>query len=275
LETFVNEREKNLGLIVGVVLAGAVGYWAFDTFYWQPRELSDKRLVAASKTYNDNRDLVAKDTAMQTDFVRMNLFDNAADSAGPVTARIYDLAEAARFTVTNFAGSAGTRSNSRSDIDEVRYTVTGTGGTPAIGKFLLSLQRVSRMQDATMLPIRIDEVSVTSRKEGNDDLQASITLTALIFNPKGPGGKPATKPAKAATTSAPGAPVRTSTTTQSGTTAPTTDEAIKNEIEKQMRERHLKEEADAASHAATQPAEPKPLDAPATNPTTQPEGGVR
>ena len=63
-----------------------------------------------------------------------------------------------------------------SDFYKISFRATGSGQMSQLARFL------NRIQTAT-IPIRITDLSITSRKEGTDDLSISVGLATIYLAP--------------------------------------------------------------------------------------------
>ncbi len=182
-----------------------------------------------------------------------------------------------------------------SDIyQEATFDLQARGNTAGFAKFLYTLE-------SSKTPMRVDRMDVSSQPLGQDDLNITLALTALIYAPKPVKGAPTATQVARSTSTKPGA------ATKAGESA--AEKAI---IEKLKAQRAADEKAAgnataapstapaavpgaasapaalpsaAESQAADDAAEAKlkkqreqeleTLDAPAATPATAPAGGVR
>lgn len=72
------------------------------------------------------------------------------------------------------------------DFAQVRLQATGVGTTAAIARML-------ELIETSEIPMKISDLRITSRKEGNDDLSFALGISTLVFSPAPEKPKPAAK----------------------------------------------------------------------------------
>jgi hypothetical protein len=61
----------------------------------------------------------------------------------------------------------------------VRLRVTGTGTTASVAKLLSKVE-------SSAIPVKVDEFTLTSRSQGNDDLSLIMTVSTIWIRPPSP-----------------------------------------------------------------------------------------
>jgi hypothetical protein len=104
------------------------------------------------------------------------LKSDAGDAEQQLYESVQDWAREAGVSVSNTDPQRVAR-NDRTQI--VRLRVTGTGTTAAFARLLYKLEK-------STLPVRVDEFTLSSRNQGNDDLSVSMWVSTIWVRPPSP-----------------------------------------------------------------------------------------
>jgi hypothetical protein len=91
----------------------------------------------------------------------------------------------------NLASLKPERTSQEGKFQVISFSVTGNGSTPAIARLLWA------METAT-IPVRVNDMQITPRREGTDDLSVRFSISALCLPPE------TNKPAKSGATASAG-----------------------------------------------------------------------
>lgn len=168
----MNAREKTIAIVLGAV----VGLYALDSYLLTPQ--LDRLSKADSLIAEHNQTLSDFETVKRR---RINASKDWRKAAADTVKSDASSAESQLLTrVREAAGRASLALNSQKTekaerekgYDRVLLKASATGSMQQIGRFLYEIQHAS-------FPVRINDIDITSRKDGTDDLTLSITLATL------------------------------------------------------------------------------------------------
>ena len=170
----LSKRERYIGIITGIVL----GALTLDRFIVSPLldqmgELNTK----ISKTRNDlttATDLIDLSQRAKAKWATMS---RGAVRSDPIEADqiVNNVSDWAREAGMSLSSVKPERDEKEKDFNKKTFRATGAGSMSQLGRFLY------RIQTATV-PVRITDLSITTRKEGSDDLSISLGV-ATIYQP--------------------------------------------------------------------------------------------
>ncbi|MDB5326315.1 MAG: hypothetical protein JWM57_1884 [Phycisphaerales bacterium] len=175
----MNKREKTIAIVLGAV----VGLYALDSYLLSPyldrltkaddliaehnQALSDiettkRRRINASKDWRK----IAADS-VKTD---------ASAAESQLLGRVRECAQRASLSLTS---QKAEKTEKEKGYDRILLKASGQGTMQEIGRFLYELQTAN-------IPVRVNDLEVSSRKDGVDDLALTITLATLYQTPVAP-----------------------------------------------------------------------------------------
>jgi hypothetical protein len=248
----LTKREQTISWVVGAAVGLLVVYYAVNAFYLAPLAEKEKQIAAAQKKANEDKVILDRQKIIQEEWKGLQakgLTDNASTAALQFTNEIFTVARANAFNLRQLNASGAMRSLGRnSDFEEMRFQAAGESNTMRLGSFLYALETAG-------IPVRIDDLTISAKKEGTDQLGTEMTISALVFAPK----KTATKPAASTRTAARGATqpatrAATQPAARAGTPAPATpsSESVE-DLAARMRAKRAAEERSAVG-ATSQPS---------------------
>ena len=175
----MNAREKTIAIVLGAV----VGLYALDSYLLSPyldRLTKADSLIAEHnqevsdfETTKRRRVNAAKDwRKVATDSVKTDA--SAAESQ--LLGRVRECAQRAQLSLTS---QKAEKTEKEKGYDRILLKASGQGTMQQIGRFLYEIQNAN-------IPIRVNDIEVSSRKEGVDDLALTITLATLYQTPVTP-----------------------------------------------------------------------------------------
>ena len=271
----LNKREQLIAWTLGVVVGLGVLYYA-GTTWWRVRLDLDKKIKNMETTLAENKITLERASHVAADLAAWKIQTIALDRPNPavtdalVRSTYTNAGLNAGMTITGWGG-AGLRpaTGGSQAFQESKYTASATTTTARLARFLQTIENAA-------IPARIDSLTITTPKQGLDNLHVEMTISALLYAPRTTGvagaatpqpatgrGPEATQPATRGSTGRPGGRgtgpaggAAPGATTKAGPTA-----AELSKLEQQMIERKRAEEA----RLATMPAAP-PEPAAATGP---------
>jgi len=137
------------------------------------REAEKQALV---KQLTDAQTLVKRGEQLKPkwrDMEKGGLKTDPSEAESAVLRAVDEWAKDAQFSLT---ARKPERVPGKGDLREISYQITGSGRTAAVAKFLYRA-------DTTTLPVKVEEVAITARREGTDDLSVQIRLNGIYVLP--------------------------------------------------------------------------------------------
>ena len=191
----MSKRERMIAIGTGAAIALFAGdryvvtpYFGARTAVANERKVVTDRTEDAQRTFNRQKRLNRDWQAM----VSGGLKSDAGDAEQQLYEAVRDWAREARLTVLTSDPQRVARAD-RTQV--VRLRVTGTGTTASFSKLLWRIE-------TSALPLKVDEFTLTSRSQGNDDLAVSMAVSTIWIRPPSAddakGARPAAPPRRPA-----------------------------------------------------------------------------
>jgi hypothetical protein len=167
----LSKRERYIGLTT-VALVGIVGvHWLIvDPLIRRAGDL--KVLIAEARDTRErhDKDIQTSERAARlwSEMSGRNLPRDASDA----DQMINYLSDWAQDVGLSLSSVKPERSEREKDFHKKTYRATGSGGMGQIGRFLHRIQTAS-------VPVRIADLTLSSRKEGTDDLSLSVGVATI------------------------------------------------------------------------------------------------
>lgn len=177
-------------MIAGVTGA-ALGLFVVNRYAIDPYIAARASVVAERATLTaqniDVQRMFTKQKRLDRDWRAMvngGLKSDAGDAEQQLYESVRDWAREAGVAVLTSDPQRVTR-NERTQI--VRLRVTGTGTTASFSKLLWKLE-------TSPIPVKVDEFTLTSRSQGNDDLAVTMAVSTLWVRPPSADDAKGTRP---------------------------------------------------------------------------------
>lgn len=191
----MSKRERMIAIGTGAAIALFAGDRYVVSPYFDARQTVAKereqvtaRSEDAQRTFNRQKRLNKEWEAM----VSGGLKSDAGDAEQQLYEAVRDFAREAGVTVLTSDPQRVARAD-RTQV--VRLRVTGTGTTASFSKLLWRIE-------TSALPLKVDEFTLTSRSQGNDDLAVSMAVSTIWIRPPSAedakGARPAAPPRRPA-----------------------------------------------------------------------------
>jgi Tfp pilus assembly protein PilO len=177
----LSKRERYIGLITGSVLVVVLVFQFMVSPMLSQRETLDAQIADANQRLSQDRRLIRDGKNARIEMSKIAgqaLRKDASETESQIVNAVSNWARESGMAPPSFKPE---RSEKEKDFNKLTYRATGGGTMSQISRFLY------RIQTAT-IPVRITELTITSRKEGIDDLSLSLGI-ATIYNAEAP--KPA------------------------------------------------------------------------------------
>lgn len=171
-----SKREQLLGIGVGAAVALlGLNYFVLDPYLQrQARIEADRRDVDAERDRIDTL-LLRRDRKQQV-WARMTAGGLKSDPSEADSQVLHALREWAQESGLTVASTKRSSVSQERQFAQISVNQTCTGTMSAVAKFLWCLETAS-------IPLRVNEVQLTPRKEGTDDLQLQINVSTLSLIP--------------------------------------------------------------------------------------------
>jgi hypothetical protein len=176
----MSKRERMVGLIAG----GVLGVLALDQLLVSPllarKADADQRLTAALDDQKRATQVFQRDLARRREWKEIageSLKVDAPAAESQLLNRVRDWAQEAGLGLTSLKPE---RNDREQGYQKLTIRATGTGTMRQTSRFLQSVQNAD-------IPIRVNELQLTARREGTDDLNVSIAVATIYLPPEAPG----------------------------------------------------------------------------------------
>jgi len=177
----LSQRERYIAIGLGAVLVlVALWLWVFSPLEsW--REQIDKDREAQNKLQHDDERLFADQKRLQKvwqDMQQGGLMDNPYDAQTQLHQAVTDWAIQSGVNVSNQTNEPpqAVAGDQKSGFVQAGIKVTSAGTTSGIAKLIYQIE-------VAKIPTRVHQITISSKKEGADDLQLDMNLTTLCVMP--------------------------------------------------------------------------------------------
>jgi hypothetical protein len=173
----INKRERTIGIVAGAV----VGLLLLDQVLITPLLArwtdADDKIELATLDRNSAEDLIFASERANGQWSRMigtQLHRDASEAESQVLNSVREWAQEAGM---NLSSVKPERTEKEKDFFKITFRATGSGGMAQVGRFLWRLETAS-------VPVRVTDVTITSRKPGTDDLGVQLGIATSYLAPE-------------------------------------------------------------------------------------------
>jgi len=183
----LSKREQIYAIVTAIVLLAGLAYY----FLVSPYLASLARLTANIKTaqtkYDRELKLLKAQPKVAADWE--TILAAAGETGGVLKTIPAEASGQAREAINvaaynasaynasfNLQGFSSDRPRQEGDFQIIRMNVTGTAPTIALYRFVSAIEQ-------SPLPLRIEDLRVTARQPGTNDLNVALTISTIIFVP--------------------------------------------------------------------------------------------
>ncbi len=168
----LSKRERNIaiGTVTAVVLF--VLYQAIYMPYEGRLEKVQAQTANVRTEIDRAQDLFKEQQKLQPDWTAIQKGGLKTDASQAESQLQHELLNAAQQSGVSVVGTRPERSTSDKNFQVLNYSATGNGTMAAIARLLYIVER-------SKIPLRVNEVQVTPRREGTDDLQVRLSVSTL------------------------------------------------------------------------------------------------
>lgn len=171
-----SQREKMIALVLLAVLGLlVVDQYLFTPYLDQRAKVQNELDLATQKQQNAQRLLENRIRVNRAwnDLLAGGLKTDPAAAESQTLHAMRDWAQSSRVDLQSLKPD---RIGRTGDFQQIRIQATGNATTAAFANLL------SQIETAT-IPVKVNELRLTSRKEGNDDLAFAMSVSTIVFSP--------------------------------------------------------------------------------------------
>lgn len=180
----LSQREK----LIAIVLGGAVGLLVLDRLVYEPLAAWNDQIATDEKSaherLSDADRLFKRDKSLKrlwTQITASGLKSDASEAEYQLQLALLKWMQESGVTMQTWQPE---RPSEKNGFIQIGFQTSGTGTTAAVSNLLWRLETAG-------IPVRINDVTITSKTEGTDDLQVQLNLSTLCQPPPDknkPGG---------------------------------------------------------------------------------------
>jgi Tfp pilus assembly protein PilO len=170
----LSPRERNIFIVV----VGLVGFWLLYVVAISPlmaaRDQLDSDVSTADLGVTQANNLIhlaQKDRAKWDQMQRYGLHTDASAAESQMLHAIGDWARDAGLSLT---GNKPDRAEAEKPFQKITFHVSSTGKLANINRFMWDVETAT-------IPTRVEDFTVTARKDGTDDLSLSVAISTLCI----------------------------------------------------------------------------------------------
>lgn len=172
----LSKRERYIGLTT-LVLVGAFGlHWMIVEPMLNRAGDLKVRISEARETRKQNDDQITTSENARRRWTELSGRDMPRD-ASDADQMINNLSDWAQDVGLSLSSVKPERTEKEKDFYKKTFRVAGSGRMAEIGRFLHKIQTAS-------VPVRITDLTINARKEGNDDLSLSVGVATIYPTPE-------------------------------------------------------------------------------------------
>ena len=185
----LSKRERYIGVITVAVL----GILCLDQFVVGPllarKAELDSQLISTRlelDTGQKDIDNMQRRTPKWNQMLKSGLRQDESAEEGQLIRNVIDWAQEAGMSLSSVKRE---RMEKEKDFYRITVRATGNGQMAQIGKFMYRIQTAGS-------PVRVSDLTVSSRKEGNDDLTFVVGVSTIFLAPEADKSRTATAMAR-------------------------------------------------------------------------------
>ena len=172
----LTKRERNIAIGVGLAVAIFVlDQYLLAPYFERQKQIGDAtskvtlQLARADKTFNMERRL----KRVWTDIISGGLKTDASEAESQALNAVREWAQDAGVVLTALKPE---RASQEGKFQVISFHVTATGPMRAISKLTWAMETAP-------IPVRVNDLQLTPRKEGTDDLQVQMSVSTVSVQP--------------------------------------------------------------------------------------------
>jgi hypothetical protein len=175
----LSKRERNIGIFSAIAIAILILNFAIINPLMSDKDDIDKQIVQANATLNEKQTILTrskKDGPRWTEISRSGLLKDSSGAESQVLNAVSAWARDAQLDP---------RPSLKTDRTEKygKYFYKLTIRTTAVGN-MSQISRFLYRFETSNIPVRINDLTLASRKDGQDDLSLSMTISTIYLAPE-------------------------------------------------------------------------------------------
>jgi Tfp pilus assembly protein PilO len=172
----LSKRERYIGYVTGAVLALVLVQYVVVGPLWERKTQLDARIADAKSQRDRDNGLIETSERAGKYWTQMSSRSLPRDSydADQMLNNLSDWAQDAGLSLSSVKSE---RTEKEKDFYKKTFRAAGSGGMRQVGQFLYRIQTASTAA-------RITDVTLSSRKEGTDDLSVSVGVATIYPVPE-------------------------------------------------------------------------------------------
>jgi len=174
VDVVLSKREKHIGLAT-IALVAVVGlYGLVLSPYLDRRQAVAQDLDRATQQLADANVLFDRQAQLQKIWRQMQQGGLSADESRAESQAQHALVDWAQWAGVALDTRGPGRPTQEDKFQVISFNITGTGSTAAITRLLWALETAT-------IPIRVNDMQITARREGTDDLMIRFSMSTLAM----------------------------------------------------------------------------------------------
>jgi hypothetical protein len=173
----LSKRERYIAIALLVVGALFALNYFVRSLYLDPRAQVENDLRDITSKTSDADFLMSRQPKLKKIWQEMQDGGLKVDSSQAESQTLAALLEWAQGAGVNLAALKPERSQTEGQFEVISFSVSGTGSVQQISKLLWALETAT-------IPVRVNDMQMTPRREGTDDLSVRLSVSALCLPPE-------------------------------------------------------------------------------------------
>jgi hypothetical protein len=173
----LSKREKYIGIGVAAAVAVAGLYQFVITPFMDQSNQVDSDMIVAKRQLDDDSTLFARKKKLEKVWKDMQNGGLKSDQSEADAQAQHALVDWAQRTQVNVTSLKSEHAAQEGQFQVLSYEITGTATTPTLAHLISALETAS-------IPLRVNEVQLSSRPEHSDNLQIRLTVSTLLMPPQ-------------------------------------------------------------------------------------------
>jgi hypothetical protein len=178
----MTKRENNIAIGLGVTVLLVVIWSVAVSPYLDAIDGINSSIKTAQNKWEDDTSVFNHRKRLEKVWTEITNGGLTADQSRAETQALNAASDWAYAAGVNITALKSERTTDEGPFLIISFHVTGNASTPAIKRMLYSFETAT-------IPVRVNDMQITPRKEGTDDLTIQLSLSTLCLKPDQPAGK--------------------------------------------------------------------------------------
>jgi hypothetical protein len=173
----LTKREKTIAIVLGTALV----LFAGDYFLLSPYLAARKKINEDTKTVDAQltkaKNLVNNKASVNAEWRKLEAAGLTSSTAETESQALHSMRDWAAAAGVGLQSLRPDRATQVGDFQQIRVSATGVSTSARIARLLWSIETAD-------FPMQINELRLSSRKDGVDDLSLQLSVTTIAFSPQ-------------------------------------------------------------------------------------------